>query len=415
MGDLKIKSFIEKRNDYFILNNYELLNIDNNDFNLIVYYLNDYKINIIIRKFNIEKEGWTKQLILKLYNNDNNTNEIIIIGSSKKDWKILNYKTKNRIYKKDNINIKIPKLIHQTYFNNNYHNLSHYNANQSLLEFNPDFCYIFYNDIDCRSFILKHFNNEILNCYDRIYPGAYKADLFRYLIMYQFGGIYLDNKYIVRNSFYSIINQNDSNIFCNDINNKLLFNSILISEPNNNKFKLLIDKIVKNVEEDFYGSCPLHPTGPRLFYEYFHTENIKLNHRIKEPKNIYNNCSIQDKSNNILLNTSYDGYYYNKNHRNEIKNDYDYCHKNGLVYLKKFIIIDDYKFSILINKNIIYNVVLLNHDYDKNKITIQVIIQGVDINNIKNIHQFVFINNNNHTIVYLNLKDVFNKIIDLHL
>ena len=85
MDDLKIKSFIERRNDYFILNNYELLNIDNHDFNLIVYYLHDYKIKIIIRKFNLENKGWNKQLILKLYNNDdNNDNEMIIIGSSKK-------------------------------------------------------------------------------------------------------------------------------------------------------------------------------------------------------------------------------------------------------------------------------------------------------------------------------------------
>ena len=231
--------------------------------------------------------------------------------------------------------------------------------------------------------------------------------------MYKYGGIYLDNKYILRKSFYSIINTNDSTIFCKDINDKLLLNSILLSESNNNKFKLLIDKIINNVENNFYGICPLHPTGPRLFYEYFNKENIKLNHKIKEPKKKYINCSIQDNNDNILLNTFYDGYYYNKNHRNEIKNDYDYCHKNDLLYLKKFITINNYKFSILINKNVIFNVILLNNDTQK--ITIQVIIQGVNINDIKNIHQFVFINNNNHTIVYLNLKDVFNKIIDIHL
>ena len=36
---------------------------------------------------------------------------------------------------------------------------------------------------------------------------------------------------------------------------------------------------------------------------------------------------------NILLNTFYDGYYYNKHHRNLLKNDYDFCFKNKLVYL----------------------------------------------------------------------------------
>ena len=414
MDDLKINSFIKKRNDNFILNNYELQNI-NHDFNLIIYYLSDNKIKIIIRKFDNENNGWVNQIVLKIYSNDDTMFEKIILGSCTKNWKIINVKTKIKIYKKCNIELKIPKCIYQTYSSNNYHNSAHYNCVQNLLEFNPDFDYYFFNDIDCRAFIFKNYNDEILNAYDTLYPAAYKADLFRYLLIYKYGGIYLDNKYLMRNSFYSIIKEDENNIFCLDTKNNLLFNSILISESNDNKFKSLIEKIVNNVNNNFYGLCPLHPTGPRLFYEYFKTENIKLYHKKLEPKKDYLNCYIEDKNKNRLLNTFYDGYYNNKDHRNEIINDYDFCFRNKLVYLKKFVVIDDYKFSILVenNKNIYFQVLLLNSN--KEKITIQILIQGLKKNELKEKYKFVFIDNKNHSIKYFNLINVFNKIIDIKL
>lgn len=409
MDDLKINSFENKKNFHFILNNYELLNV-NHDFNVIIYYLHDYKIRIMIRKFN-GSDGWNNQLVLKIYGNDDEYDENIILGTSKKNWKIVNIKTKIKILKKKIKNMKIPKCIYQTYAHNKYHNCAHYNTVNSLLEFNPDFDYYFYNNIDCREFIFKNYNIEILDAYDRLYPVAYKADLFRYLIIYKNGGIYLDNKYLVRNSFSSIINEEETNIFCQDRKKNLLFNSILISAPNNKNFKLIIDRIVNNVTNNFYGTCPLHPTGPRLFYEYFKDENIKLNHITNEPAKNYLNCYIEDNDKNLLLNTFYDGYYYNKNHRNELINDYDYCFKNRLLYLKKFVNISDYKFSILIDKDLYFQVLLLNEK--ENKITIQVSIQGLKINDLKNKYKFVFINNKNHKIFYYDLISVYNKILDL--
>ena len=407
MDNLKINSFIKRTNNNFILNNYELLNI-NNDYNLVIYYLNNNKIKIIIRKFNGENNGWNNQLVLKIYSNDDKYFEKIILGSSSKNCKIINIKTNIEIFRKENAHINIPKCIYQTYSNNNYHNISHYNSVKNLLEFNPDYDYYFYNDIDCRKFIFDNYNDEILNSYDTLYPVAYKADLFRYLLIYKYGGIYLDNKYIVRTSFDSIINEEDNNIFCMDTKNNLLFNSILISKPNNNKFKFLINRIVENVKNNYYGSCPLHPTGPRLFFK---TENIKLYHKKNEPTKNYLNCYIEDDNQNILINTSYEGYYNNKNHRNQIINDYDFCFNNKLVYLNKFIVINNYKFSTLIDKNINLQVLLLNNN--KNNITIQVLIQGIQLNEIKYKYKFIVINNDNHNIIYYYLKDVYNKIIKI--
>lgn len=408
-----INKFHKKKDDNFILNNYKLLNYKD-DYNCFIYFLNDYKFKLIIRKFNNSNIGWNEELILKLYDSLDNYYEEFKLGTSKKNNKIINLKTKIKLLQKEKVELKIPKKIYQTYKNNIYHNISHYNSVKSLLDYNPDYDYYFFNDIDCREFIKKNYENEILESYDRLYPCAYKADLFRYLLIYKYGGIYIDNKYLVRKSFDDIIKQNDINLYCQDINEKLLFNSLLISIPNDKNYKILIYHIINNIKNNLYGECPLHPTGPRLFYEYFKNENIKLKHNIKRPKENYINCSIVDSNHDIFLNTFYDGYYYNKNHRNQLKNDYDYCFRNKLIYLKQFVVINDYKFSILFDRNINFNIELIEEN--KKKIKIKCFGEILDFNKkISKNSKFIFINNNNHKIIELDLFKVFNNIVDIDL
>ena len=410
MNNIKIESYIDKRNDYLILNNYELLDIYD-DINLIIHFINKNKIKIIIRKFNPEVNN--HQFKLKIYDINDENYEILFLGSLIKNWKIVNFQTKIDIHRKINIDLLIPKKIFQTYNNNDYHNVFHYNAVQSILEFNPDFEYYFFNDFDCRDFIKNNYNEQILNCYDTLYPCAYKADLFRYLLIYKYGGIYIDNKYVVRNSFYSIIDKNDTNLYCYDKIDDCILNSVLISKENELNYKLIIEKIITNIKNNIYGICPLHPTGPRIFYEFFNQCNVKLNHKVYQPVTNYKNCIIY-KDKFIFINTFYHGYYHNKNHRNEIKNDYDFCFRNKLVYLNDFYEIKNYKFSILFDKKIDYKVIL--HNEYKNLIFIKLFIKNLNIIHlIKKKHKFIFINNKNHKIQEFDLKNSINKIIKIEI
>ena len=146
---------------------------------------------------------------------------------------------------------------------------------------------------------------KILNSYDKLYPCAYKVDFFRYLIIYKYGGIYLDNKYLVKDANFILDNHN---LYCKDNNQNSIFNSFLISNKNEINYKLIIDRIITNIENNFYGNCPLHPTGPR-FYEYFKNENIKLKHNIIEPKKLFKLYNKKDENNETILNTFYNGYY----------------------------------------------------------------------------------------------------------
>lgn len=89
----------------------------------------------------------------------------------------------------------VPRLIHQTYPHQNLPELFNNNV-QEMRRQNPGWTYNFYSDSDVEGFIKQEFGEEILSYYLRIHPsyGAARADLFRYLVIYKFGGVYLDIK-----------------------------------------------------------------------------------------------------------------------------------------------------------------------------------------------------------------------------
>jgi mannosyltransferase OCH1-like enzyme len=90
---------------------------------------------------------------------------------------------------------KIPRIIHQTFYDRTLPERLQANVTQ-LRELNPDWEYRFYDDADIATFIQANYPPVVWEYYERIDKryGAARADLFRYLLMYKVGGVYLDIK-----------------------------------------------------------------------------------------------------------------------------------------------------------------------------------------------------------------------------
>lgn len=77
---------------------------------------------------------------------------------------------------------------------------------------NPDFKYYLFSDVEAERFILEYYGKEMLNNYyyriDRHY-GAARADLLRYLILYAWGGVYLDLKSTLAHPLSECVNTDD--------------------------------------------------------------------------------------------------------------------------------------------------------------------------------------------------------------
>lgn len=97
----------------------------------------------------------------------------------------------------------IPKIIHQTYYHKNLPVEIQQNVNY-LKSLNPDWEYRLYDDNDIEAYIAKHYP-QLLRIYNKINPtyGAAKADFFRYILIYNEGGLYLD----IKSSLQSPLNQ----------------------------------------------------------------------------------------------------------------------------------------------------------------------------------------------------------------
>jgi len=91
--------------------------------------------------------------------------------------------------------ISIPKVIHQTYGGDILPQTLLDNIN-AIKRLNPGWVHKIYNDEDIFDFIQKYYPPDVLRKYLKINPkyGAARADLFRYLLIYCKGGVYLDIK-----------------------------------------------------------------------------------------------------------------------------------------------------------------------------------------------------------------------------
>ena len=79
---------------------------------------------------------------------------------------------------------------------------------------NPDWAYHLYDDADIESFIRDNYGDILLSFYNRISPeyGAAKADFFRYLVIYKYGGVYLDIKSSLNKPLSEVFSDSDAYI-----------------------------------------------------------------------------------------------------------------------------------------------------------------------------------------------------------
>ena len=173
----------------------------------------------------------------------------------------------------------IPKNIFKTGIDDyNKINKDLFSLFNKTIDENPGFKIEYYSDKGSREFVKNNFNKRVLDTYDKLIPGAYKADLFRYCILYKRGGIYSDlsqNFLLPLEDFIDF--ENDNLVLVKDRNLRNIIGdnigesvegiqiSFMASRPNNYIYLNAINEIIKNCENKYYGGTAMSPTGPQLF------------------------------------------------------------------------------------------------------------------------------------------------------
>jgi len=162
---------------------------------------------------------------------------------------------------------KIPRNIFQTWSTKNISNNLR-NLTETWTDKNPNYAYFLYDDNESELFIQKYFDIRIYNTYRRLIPGAFKADLWRYCILYIYGGVYVDIDTICINCIDSFLNEDIEFMTPIDFNNGKdtgthnLFNAFIASVA---KHPILLDciyRVVFNVENNIIPVSNLDFAGP---------------------------------------------------------------------------------------------------------------------------------------------------------
>jgi mannosyltransferase OCH1-like enzyme len=323
---ITIPHYIPKRTTVPLLNKTMLIKTslyDKSDYHHVVYFINSSTVSFIIRR--LDNDTINYHLYLYIYNNNDNTYERIFIH--KKNTNNRNYYTTTYTITSSSLQLlktplnyeqKIPKKIIQTSKTSTC-TLAQYNALQTFLELNPEYEYYHYTNNDSIRYLKKYYNTDVIDAYNKVIPGAYKADLFRACIINNEGGCYFDNKQINREPLRTFICKNDTHVLCvDDINDNVagIYNAIYISIQNTDLTTSYVNNIVYNIQNNYYGINTLCPTGPHLLIKVFNNSiykntRIRLYHKAvptDPPKS-----GIYDKlTNKKIISTCYVGYYNNR-------------------------------------------------------------------------------------------------------
>ena len=252
----------------------------------------------------------------------------------------------------------IPKIIIQTSETNTTKD-----EKSCLQELNPEYEYRFFTDSQRREFLKSAFLPKVIDAYDMLVPGAFKADLFRYGYLFIYGGCYFDDKIIPRESLRNIIRPDDELLLCQDVDSDSILNSIIMTVPQNFLFLKLLLTACDNILSQQRSDDMLSLTGPKLMHTIFKPfiseKNIRLKHLITNNDfSSYKNFLIVDNNNsNKLLfskttSEALQKFCFDSNHYRQlwIRNEIFYKNKvllnNVAIYVYPNPYVDTFKFTM---------------------------------------------------------------------
>jgi mannosyltransferase OCH1-like enzyme len=113
---------------------------------------------------------------------------------------------------------RIPNQVFQTW-KSDFLDEEHYENLKNFQELNADYQFIFYNDKDMHEYMDSAWGHHpISSIFRRTKVGAAKADIWRYCILFDLGGIYLDIDASFRQPLSQIIGEDNSEIIAFEAN-----------------------------------------------------------------------------------------------------------------------------------------------------------------------------------------------------
>jgi hypothetical protein len=142
-------------------------------------------------------------------------------------------------------------------------------AVDSITNLNPEYEHRICDDQDCEDYIRTHFPSQVMEAYQTLIPKAFKADLWRYCVLYREGGVYMDIDFVELVPLRNILLEDDVFVSVKDrpryVGECAVYQAFIACVPELPAMKNVIDFCVNNIlQRERPGSC-LAVTGPLAF------------------------------------------------------------------------------------------------------------------------------------------------------
>ena len=193
----------------------------------------------------------------------------------------------------------IEKNIFQSWHTKDLHHLLQ-NKIDIFKNLNPEYSYNLYNDSDMDDFVNNHFNGEIAECYNKLKIIVAKVDFWRYLVLYKYGGVYLDMDSNIEKPLNELIRSTDEAIITAEGIPNLYVQWALIFSKGHPILKKTIDLIINNIQNNSYPNDIHKMTGPTVYTEAINKIHMEFfNNEIINHSQINKSTDTEYKSGNI--------------------------------------------------------------------------------------------------------------------
>lgn len=177
----------------------------------------------------------------------------------------------------------IPKTVFQIFIG--FDNRIHYLLQDKMHRFfNENYFYehVFITNEDQMIAFIEEKGNEILmKCYLKLDDIYSKIEFFKYLVLYEYGGIYLDVSKTTKTKLDDFIAENDSAILSLSETNGMYCTDVMMFEEKHPILERVIGLIIKYVNENTYNGDFDETVGQKLF-----SKAMRIGHFIEYNENM---------------------------------------------------------------------------------------------------------------------------------
>ena len=152
------------------------------------------------------------------------------------------------------------------------------NKNKRL---NPDFKFHIYTDDQLFDFIKSNYDSEIFNAFEKLKHPVAKADMWRYLVLFKYGGVYLDIDSKFNNAIKTFINDDDEGVISAEKNEGNYVQWALFYKKEHPILSKTVEYIIANMDSELYKNDIENLTGPKVY-----ARSVKEFYKLSEDKEL---------------------------------------------------------------------------------------------------------------------------------